>query len=131
MRKGRLRRGLLGPAFMSLSIAGLLLGPALARGATALTEKPGQLGTVKPNKVGGLDCNGLSPIQRRIKITQVCVDPRNTSSDHGRFQDNGVYIGHDEPDLNFLSNQSGSGNNTTWTFTIPTDPAAAPTTVKP
>jgi hypothetical protein len=49
----------------------------------------------------------------------------------GRFYDNGVYIGHDEPDMTFLSSKPGSGNDVTWTETLPQDPSAEPTDKKP
>jgi hypothetical protein len=36
------------------------------------------------------------------------------------------YTGHDEPSLLFYSNTPGSGNNSTWTMTLPTDPPKLP-----
>jgi len=36
------------------------------------------------------------------------------------------YTGHDEPSLLFYSNTPGSGNNNTWTMTLPTDPPKLP-----
>ncbi|HEX9526425.1 MAG TPA: hypothetical protein VF951_02930, partial [Streptosporangiaceae bacterium] len=53
--------------------------------------------SVRPNKVGELDCNGVSRTQRPAKPSMQCVDPRGQGSDAGRFEDNGHYIGHDEP----------------------------------
>jgi hypothetical protein len=50
---------------------------------------------VTPNPVGGIDCNGLSPIQKPVHPTAACADPHGTWA--GRFYDNGHYIGHDEP----------------------------------
>jgi len=84
---------------------------------------------VKPNKVGMLDCNGLSPIQRPAKMGMMCIDAHG--SDGGRFKDNGHYIGHDEPSVRFLSNAKGSGGNFTITETLPRDPAALPTAKSP
>ena len=49
----------------------------------------------------------------------------------GKFYDNGHYIGHDEPDITFLSSQKGSGNNVTWTESLGTDPAGTPTVNDP
>jgi hypothetical protein len=89
------------------------------------------------NRFGGLDCNGHSPVQLPAKSTLECTDIRgfsgidNANTWGGRFYDNGHYIGHDEPDMTFLSNQPGSGDNVSWTFTLPTDPAAAPTVRNP
>jgi hypothetical protein len=36
------------------------------------------------------------------------------------------YVGHDEPSLEFKSNVTGSGNDVTYTMTLPTDPKARP-----
>jgi hypothetical protein len=84
---------------------------------------------VRPAAVGMLDCNGFSAIQRRLKATGACSDPRGY--DGGRFYDNGHYIGHDEPIVRFLSDRPGSGNSTAWTETLPRDPHAAPTVKTP
>lgn len=86
---------------------------------------------------GELDCNGQSPIQHPAKVSSACTDIRgfnnewNKNTWDGRFYDNGEYIGHDEPDMTFLSNQAGSGDRVTWSETLPKDPAAAPTVKKP
>jgi hypothetical protein len=86
---------------------------------------------------GALDCNGFSPIQQSLKPTGACTDVRgfagieNANNDDGRFYDNGHYIGHDEPDLTFLSSRPGSGNDVTWTETLGTDPVATPTVATP
>jgi hypothetical protein len=36
------------------------------------------------------------------------------------------YVGHDEPSALFYSNKPGSGNNSTYKLTLPTEPAAMP-----
>jgi hypothetical protein len=84
---------------------------------------------VRPNKIGGLDCNGLSPVQKPVKRGLQCTDPRGT--DEGRFEDNGHYIGHDEPSVRFLSNQPGSGSNYSMTERLPVEPRALPTVRHP
>ena len=84
---------------------------------------------VRPNKVGELDCNGLSPVQRPVKPAVLCQDPRG--SDAGRFEDNGHYIGHDEPSVRLISAAPGSGTNTTLTERLPVEPAALPTVRHP
>ena len=93
---------------------------------------------IKPNRAGGLDCNGMSPVQRLAQAAKACTDIRGMYGIHnkntwdGRFYDNGRYIGHDEPDLRFLSaNKVIQRNNITWNETLGTDPAAAPTVSKP
>jgi hypothetical protein len=129
---GRVRVSFLVRVGVGLALGAILLaGAAAARAASARSEHPGQRGTVKPHAYGSLDCNGFSPIQKPIKKTMLCTDPRDpTAADH-RFDENGHYIGHDEPDLNFSSSAHGSGNDNTWTFTLPVDPAADPTTGHP
>jgi hypothetical protein len=86
---------------------------------------------VRPNRIGSLDCNHLSTIQQSVKIFLACTDLHNPTQSDNRFSDNGTYIGHDEPDLNFTSSVPGSGNDTTWTFTLGKDPAALPTNSQP
>ena len=87
--------------------------------------------SVKPSKSGELDCNGFSPIQKSVRRTMLCTDPHGGAATGGRFYDNGWYIGHDEPDLRFLSTATGSGDNVTWTERLGVDPAAAPTVTSP
>jgi hypothetical protein len=67
---------------------------------------------------GGLDCNGLSKVQKSVKPNGICTDFRLGDE---RGEDNGVYIGHDEPSIGFYSNTPGSGNNVQWEFTLPTE----------
>jgi hypothetical protein len=87
---------------------------------------------VAANPMGMLDCNGFSPIQQSLKPTMACTDPRAIyESDGARFIDNGHYIGHDEPSVRFLSSKPGSGNDVTWTETLPKDPKATPTVATP
>ena len=87
---------------------------------------------VAPNKTGALDCNGFSPIQRSVKRTMVCTDPRSVEDGKpARFEDNGHYIGHDEPSIRFLSDRPGSANNVTWNEMLPSDPAVLPTVATP
>ncbi len=87
-------------------------------------------------KLGELDCNGFSPTQHRLRVPMACTDIRgfkqeNQNTYYGRFYDNGHYIGHDEPDMTFLSHQTGSGNDVNWNETLPRDPARAPTVSHP
>jgi hypothetical protein len=48
----------------------------------------------------------------------LCADPYTTV--------NGEYVGHDEPSLEFKSGLPGSGNDMTYTFTLPKDPKRQP-----
>jgi hypothetical protein len=94
-------------------------------------------GTLKPAGSGELDCNGQSTQQTTVNMRMNCTDVRgfdnvwNANTWSGRFYDNGYYIGHDEPDMTFLSDTPGSGDNVTWTETLPVDPSAAPTVMTP
>ena len=75
--------------------------------------------------------------EQSVHMSAACTDIRgfnnewNQNTWDGRFYDNNEYIGHDEPDMTFLSHQHGSGNDVTWTDTLPRDPSAAPTDSNP
>lgn len=114
-------------------------GPA----TSAQTVKPGPGGSpqtahrwVRPHAIGGLDCNGMSPVQKTVN-SKVCTDIRGIYGIHskftrdGRFYDNGRYIGHDEPIVRFFSGRKGSGNNVVWRETLGKDPALPPTVKRP
>jgi hypothetical protein len=85
---------------------------------------------------GEFDCNGNSPVEKPARA-EICTDVRgfagvdNANVWGARFYDNGTYIGHDEPDMSFLSSRPGSGNNVTWAETLPVDPSATPTVAHP
>src|SRR5690242_16837221 len=100
---------------------GLTVVVALALAALVVLA-PGALAKTGFKARGGLDCNGFSTVQKSIKTTGVCTDVRGFPNDtafneDNRFYDNGHYIGHDEPDMTFLSSAAGSGNDVTWTET--------------
>ena len=84
---------------------------------------------VAPNRVGGIDCNGLSPIQAPVRATAACADLHGTWG--GRFYDNGHYIGHDEPAIRFISNTPGSGDDVTFVERLGIDPRQLPTVSHP
>ena len=50
--------------------------------------------------------------------SSLCVDSYANPGDE--------YVGHDEPSVLFKSGLPGSGNNMTYTFTLPTDPKQQP-----
>ena len=128
---------LLVTAALSLAAQGLVTtaaastaGRVAVTASTASAARPAaRPGAVRPRAVGGLDCNGLSPVQRPARPGMMCADPRG--SDDGRFFENGHYIGHDEPSVRFLSSVRGSGNNMSITERLPADPAAKPTVAHP
>jgi hypothetical protein len=73
----------------------------------------------------GLDCNGWSPLQHGAKLRLVqCAEVSGNDSEG--FLDNGHYVGHDEPAVDFFSNRRGSGNNVTYRVRLPKEPARLP-----
>jgi hypothetical protein len=74
-----------------------------------------------------MDCNGHSPKYHDVKVDLGggCTDPRGTWG--GRFEDNGTYVGHDEPSVKFISRAPGSGNNMSYLMRLPRDPKRKPT----
>lgn len=67
---------------------------------------------------GGLDCNGRSSTGQQPFISPAfCTDPRGANGE--RLEDNGHYIGHDEPAVQFNSQVPGSGNNVQYMLTLP------------
>jgi hypothetical protein len=70
---------------------------------------------------GNLDCNGDSAIQKPLRAVDICTDLRGFNGQRG--EDNGYYVGHDEPAMEFVSSAPGSGNNVQWKFTLPKERA--------
>lgn len=67
---------------------------------------------------GGLDCNGYSATgQTPLLSPRLCTDPRGIDGE--RLEDNGHYIGHDEPAVQFNSQVAGSGNNVQYSLSLP------------
>jgi hypothetical protein len=106
-------------------------------GAGWTIASPAQAGAPPTQSQGELDCNGHSTVQQAVRPSMNCTDIRglagvdNANTWGGRFYDNGYYIGHDEPDLTFMSSRPGSGNNVTWLEKLGSDPTAAPTVATP
>lgn len=123
--RGRLRPllviGLLAAALLAGQLAAsAAAGPAAGRGSA-------RAATIQPAATGDLDCNGYSKVQRPVKPGGLlCAEVHGGSSD-GHLYDNGHYIGHDEPTLQFYSNQPGSSTDVAWTQTLPREPFARPT----
>jgi hypothetical protein len=119
----------------SVGVVGLPMVVVLVAGQTVFGATASVARTaahsVRPNRVGELDCNGHSTIQRPVTRRLSCTDVRGILGHYHRFYDNGHYIGHDEPSIRFLSNRPGSGGNVTFTETLPRDPAAMPTVNHP
>ena len=81
-------------------------------------------GTAAISPTGELDCNGYSPVQAPVKPGgAICAEVHA----HGQLYDNGWYIGHDEPTIQFYSRHPGSSTSITWVQTLPRDPRRLPT----
>jgi hypothetical protein len=88
------------------------------------------VGTIAPNKVNNLDCNGWSPEYQAANpgMKKLCTDPLRYYDGHAtRFYDNGHYVGHDEPSVKFISSLPGSGNTMKYGMRLPKDPTTSPT----
>ena len=107
-----------------------LTGTAGAATAAA-TAKTAASGGVAPKATNELDCNGWSKAYGTVRklAGSTCVDPVRVDKDGDRyrFEDNGHYIGHDEPSVKFISSTPGSGNTMTYLTKIPVDPHQSPT----
>jgi len=85
----------------------------VAIGSTGQAQAPSVPAT------GGLDCNGLSPLEQpTAPLRFVCADVAPQPGED-RTKDNDTYIGHDEPLVTFYSGVLGSANNMQWEFTLP------------
>jgi hypothetical protein len=96
---------------------------------------------VQPNQVSEVDCNGWSPKYQAVdpSFRRFCTDPHGVKGemtwpgasagyrDNGRFLDNGHYVGHDEPSVEFISSAAGSGNTMTYYLQMPRNPVKKPT----
>ena len=113
------------------AVTAVIAGAALSAGLSGLVPAVSAQAAagVSPRSVGELDCNGLSPIQRPVKSSIPCLDPRGPGN--SRFEDNDHYIGHDEPSVRFISRQPGSGSSVTYNEQLPVEPAALPTVRHP
>jgi len=76
-----------------------------------------------PSK-GELDCNGYSPLQAALRISLMCTEVEQANSKNA-YLDNGWYVGHDEPSLEFISSTPGSGNSAQYQMTLPQEPSQA------
>jgi hypothetical protein len=107
---------------------------ASGAGVTTTAARP----QVKPNKVNNLDCNGYSTKYQSLRkggkmnctdpmrLHKVTYDGKSVLRGY-RFQDNGHYIGHDEPSVKFISHVAGTGNTMSYLTKLPVDPRRQPT----
>jgi hypothetical protein len=64
------------------------------------------------------------PAELGVKLDP-CQSVHSTCADVERY-DQGNYVGHDEPSVEFKSNLPGSGNDMTYTTVLPSDPKVQP-----
>ena len=105
--------------------AGMAVGASLASATASAAASKG----VMPDHTGMMDCNGHSTKYKDVKqdLGGLCTDPLGYwDGKSWRFSDNGVYVGHDEPSVKFISSASGSGNTMTYVTRLSTDPAGRP-----
>jgi hypothetical protein len=93
-----------GMSFLSLAVASL---PASAASHASSSARPGRA--------------ALESYQHK----PYCSSGRSTCVDLWRHAP-GQYVGHDEPSVLFKSKVPGSGNNMTYTMTLPRDPKVQP-----
>ena len=126
-RKWRL---LLVPAMGIAVVCQLSLTGAAGAATAAATAKTAASGGVAPKATNELDCNGWSKAYGTVRKLAgfTCADPVTIENGkRSRFEDNGHYIGHDEPSVKFISSTPGSGNTMTYLTKIPVDPRQSPT----
>jgi hypothetical protein len=110
-----------------LAVAGQL---ALAGSASATRVVAGASGSVAPNPVNELDCNGWSAKYQTVRklAGDLCTDPvKVIKGQRNRFTDNGWYVGHDEPSVKFISSAPNSGNTMSYLMKLPVNPRKSPT----
>ncbi len=126
-RKWRL---LLVPAMGIAVVCQLSLTGTAGAATAAATAATAASGGVAPNGTNELDCNGWSKAYGTVRklAGSTCADPVTIENGkRSRFEDNGHYIGHDEPSVKFISSTPGSGNTMTYLTKIPVDPHQSPT----
>ena len=114
---------------MAVAICGLGISGAAAQSTSPSTPATAS-GTVPPNPINEVDCNGWSKTYQTVRkhAGDLCTDPIKVVNGSGkRFNDNGWYVGHDEPSVKFISGVPGSGNTMTYVVRVPVDPKRSPT----
>ena len=99
-------------AALSLLSLPLLAAGALPASAASTASHAASQAKVLKDTAGTID----EPLCQSNKST--CVDAAGTIS--------GKYVGHDEPSVLFKSGRPGSGNDMTYTITLPKDPKTQP-----
>src|SRR5580693_4134426 len=115
-------------------VVGTAVGTSLAASAASASSAKTSAASSKsvmPKATSMMDCNGHSPKYKDVKqdLGGLCTDPNGGvwKGKSYRFEDNGVYVGHDEPSIKFISSAAGSGNNFTYVNRLSIDPRGKPT----
>src|SRR5262249_34388642 len=110
---------------VSLAAAALAAAQLFAAPSASLAAAHTHVGYGHPS-VGNLECNGPGPIQRAPKPDGIICAEVHFAPGGPRFKDNGYYVGHDEPLVQFYSNRPGSSTHVSYVQTLPRDPSALP-----
>ena len=127
----------MGVRFFSLRAQAMALAVILAPALVIASQAPVRgvsagwhaAGPARPG-YGSIDCNGWNSVYHRLKpgYGYLCADPvRVHNGKYSRFTEDGSYVGHDEPQVRFISGAPGSGNTMTYFMKLPVDPARPPT----
>jgi hypothetical protein len=116
-----------GLAAAALTAAQLLAAPGAGLAASSRAAAPARAAASHIAPAGWLDCNGHSPVQRPVKPGGIICAEVHGGGENGHLEDNGFYIGHDEPTVQFYSRHPGSSTRVTWQQTLPREPRALPT----
>jgi len=111
----------------SVAVAALAVPGASLAASHPAAARPGSGTAYQGAAFGNLDCNGHSPIQHPIKAGGYICAEVHGGTHNGHLEDNGYYIGHDEPTVQFYSSKPGSSSNVSYVQTLPRDPKALPT----
>ena len=113
---------------VSLAAAALAAVQLIAPG-TSLAAAAGQRGRVTgtARRRAGLQRVQPHPASGQTRWHHLRRGTWRKPGEYGQLEDNGHYIGHDEPTVQFYSNQPGSSTNVTYVQTLPRDPRKLPT----
>jgi hypothetical protein len=79
-------------------------------------------GTLPASAANGSSSQAKAPSSSSKSYNEpLCQSKHSLCTDAYRYP-GGQYVGHDEPSLEFKSSRPGSGNNMTYTVTLPRDP---------
>ena len=129
-RRWRSWRLLLVPMLGLAVVTQLVVAASATDAGTTSSGATASAGSVVPNAINELDCNGWSNAYQTVKqlAGSLCTDPvKIINGQSNRFYDNGWYVGHDEPSVKFISHAPNSGNTMTYLMQVPVDPHKDPT----